>query len=238
VTMAKELGVTRVRPAYQQVADQLRDRILDGSLTSGDRLPTEIELSEIFGVSRSTVREALRVLASKDLIRTTRGTTGGTFVARVQFNQVSDYLEMSLGLMSGARDISVDDLLEARECLEVPAAGFAASRRDPQHVELMRQAVEREKQARVRGSKFQERRTFHGVLVDATRNQLLGMMSQPLFRVLQARTAEHHMPTEYWARIDIEHTEICTFIEAGDVDGAQTAMRAHLGTVRRAYEQI
>jgi DNA-binding GntR family transcriptional regulator len=103
--MAKELGVSRVRPAYQQVADQLRDRILDGSLTSGDRLPTEIELSEIFGVSRSTIREALRVLASKDLIRTTRGTTGGTFVARVQFDQVSDYLEMSLGLMSarGAR---------------------------------------------------------------------------------------------------------------------------------------
>ena len=52
------LGVTRGQPAYQQVADQLRDRILDGSLTAGDRLPTEVELSEIFGVSRSTIREA------------------------------------------------------------------------------------------------------------------------------------------------------------------------------------
>jgi GntR family transcriptional repressor for pyruvate dehydrogenase complex len=238
VTMAKELGVSRVRPAYQQVADQLRDRILDGSLTSGDRLPTEIELSEIFGVSRSTVREALRVLASKDLIRTTRGTTGGTFVARVQFNQVSDYLEMSLGLMSGAKDISLDDLLEARECLEVPAAGFAAQRREERHIELMRQAVEREKLARLRGTKFQEHRTFHGVLVDASHNQLLGVMSEPLFRVLQARTAEHDMAAEYWTQIDVEHTQICSLVEAGDVTGAQDAMRAHLATVRRAYEEI
>jgi GntR family transcriptional regulator, transcriptional repressor for pyruvate dehydrogenase complex len=236
--MAKVLGVTRVRPAYQQVADQLRDRILDGSLTSGDRLPTEIELSEIFGVSRSTVREALRVLASRDLIRTTRGTTGGTFVARVQFSQVSDYLEMSLGLMSGAKDITLDDLLEARECLEVPAAGYAALRRGEQHIELMRRAVEREKQARLRGTRFQEHRTFHGVLVDATGNQLLGVLAEPVFRVLQARIAEHDMPGEYWTQIDLDHARICSFIEAGHVEGAQNAMRAHLATVRRAYEQI
>ena len=61
------LRVNRVQPAYQQVADQLRDRILDGSLSTDDRLPTEVELSEIFGVSRSTVREALRLLASRGL---------------------------------------------------------------------------------------------------------------------------------------------------------------------------
>ncbi|WP_433385802.1 FadR/GntR family transcriptional regulator [Micromonospora sp. KLBMP9576] len=233
---AGPLAVTRVLPAYQQVADQLRDRILDGSLASGDRLPTEVELAEIFGVSRSTVREALRVLASKDLIRTTRGITGGTFVARVRFDQVSEYLEMSLGLMSGARDIALDDLLEARECIEVPAAALAALRREDQHVELMRQAVEREKLTRARGTKFREHRNFHGVLVDATGNQLLGVMSEPLFRVLQARTEQHDMPADYWSQIDAEHTRICSYVESGDVEGARTAMREHLATVRRAYE--
>jgi DNA-binding FadR family transcriptional regulator len=120
----------------------------------------------------------------------------------------------------------------------VPAAGFAALRREERHIDLMRQAVEREKQARLRGTKFQEHRTFHGVLVNATGNQLLGVMSEPLFRVLQARTAEHDMPAGYWTQIDVEHTRICSLIEAGDVEGAQTAMRTHLATVRRAYEQI
>ena len=68
------LSVDRVRPAYQQVADQLLARVLDGSLAAGDRLPAEGELAVAFGVSRSTVREAFRVLASRDLITTVRGT--------------------------------------------------------------------------------------------------------------------------------------------------------------------
>ena len=103
------LGVSRVRPAYQQVADQLLDLILSGSLSSGDRLPSEAELSGVFGVSRSTVREALRVLASRDLIHTLRGTTGGTFVSRVKFEQVSEYLEASLGLLTGSSDVSAPE---------------------------------------------------------------------------------------------------------------------------------
>lgn len=237
MTIADELGITRVQPAYQQVADQLRQRILDGSLSVGDRLPTEIELSEIFGVGRSTVREALRVLASKDLIRTTRGTTGGTFVARVEFNQVSEYLETTFGLMTGADDLSLDNLLEARECLEVPAAGLAAVRHEEHHLQAMREAVEREKVTRAREPKFREHRTFHGVLVDATGNRLLGVMAEPVFRVLLARTADRDMPAEYWAQIDVEHTAICGYVAAGDARGAEQAMRAHLTTVRRAYEQ-
>src|SRR5690606_41473079 len=62
------LRVRRVRAAYRQVADQLREQILTGTLPSGTRLPSEAELTGLFGVSRSTVREALRLLASQHLI--------------------------------------------------------------------------------------------------------------------------------------------------------------------------
>lgn len=229
------LRVDRVKPAYQQVADQLRDRILDGSVAAGDRLPTEIELSEIFGVSRSTVREALRVLASRDLIRTTRGTTGGTFVARVQFDQVRDYLETSLGLMSGAEDITMDNLLEARASLEIPSAGLAALRHEAFHITQLREAVEREKLTRTRGTKFREHREFHGIVLDATRNPLIRVMTEPVFRVLQARTAANDLPAEHYKQVDLEHAEITDRIEAGDADGAEEAMRAHFATIRDGY---
>ena len=76
--------------------------MLDGSLAAGDRLPAEGELAVAFGVSRSTVREALRVLASRDLITTVRGTSGGSFVSHADADQVSAFLETSIGLMSGS----------------------------------------------------------------------------------------------------------------------------------------
>jgi DNA-binding FadR family transcriptional regulator len=68
-------------PAYQLLADDLRTRITSGRLRPGQRLPTEPELCAEAGVSRSTVREALRLLSSQHLIVTTRGVTGGSFVA-------------------------------------------------------------------------------------------------------------------------------------------------------------
>ncbi|WP_157962407.1 FadR/GntR family transcriptional regulator [Homoserinimonas sp. OAct 916] len=227
--------VKKVQPAYQQVADQLRDLILAGSLGSGDRLPPEFELAEIFGVSRSTVREALRVLASRDLIQTTRGTTGGTFVSRIQFDQVSDYLETSLGLMSGADDISLVNLLEARELLEVPAAGLAALRHEQHHIDEMRVMVAREKQTRGRGPKFRDHRNFHGIVVEAADNRLLGVMTEPVFRVLQARISPGDMGEAFWKSVNEDHHEILSRIEAGDSAGASSAMQSHLAKLNSAY---
>ena len=68
-------------PAYRLLADDLRAQITSGRLVPGDRLPTEPQLCQRSGVSRSTVREALRLLASQHLIVTTRGVSGGSFVA-------------------------------------------------------------------------------------------------------------------------------------------------------------
>ena len=82
-------------PAYQVLADALRAKILAGELEPGRKLPIEPELSAQYGVSRSTVREALRVLASQNLIATTRGVSGGSFVAPPNPEQISGYLEAS-----------------------------------------------------------------------------------------------------------------------------------------------
>ena len=229
------LPVSRLQPAYQQVADQLRSLIIEGQLASGDRLPPEGELGASFGVSRSTVREALRVLASQGLIETTRGTTGGTFVTRIRPDAVASYLETSIGLMSGTEDLTLTDLLEARELLEVPAAALAADRHEDGHVADLRAAITREKASRGRTGKFSEHRTFHGLIIEATGNGLLRMMTDPIFRVLQTRFLSPDVNEGFWAGIDREHEEIVDLIEAGDAEGASAAMHEHLGHIRGAY---
>src|SRR5690349_832064 len=102
--------------------------VLSGRPRDG-RLPSETELSIKFGVSRSTVREAIRTLASQGLVYTVRGVNGGLRVARPKPTDVSDLLSANLTLLTLSDGCSVAELLEARELLEIPAAKLAATRR-------------------------------------------------------------------------------------------------------------
>src|SRR5258705_4910737 len=111
-----------VRRAYDQVADQVREWIMSGTLDVGDQLPSEGELAQQFRTSRSTVREALRLLASANLTETRPGAYGGTSVKRPDPVWVADSLHNSLTLLVRTDDVSVDELFAARELIEVPAA--------------------------------------------------------------------------------------------------------------------
>lgn len=226
----------RVRPAYTQVSDQLMERILDGSLAAGDRLSPEGELATAFGVSRSTMREALRVLASRDLITTVRGAAGGSFIAHAEAKQVSAYLETSFGLMSGSDDISLDQMLEARELIEVPAARLAAERREQTHLDQLREAIESEKRGGGRGEKFERHKHFHGIVLEASGNSLFTLVNEPVFQVLRARFWRPELPANHWDIVDRDHTEIVQLIEDRDRDGVATAMREHLERIRPAYQ--
>lgn len=232
------LPVSRLRPAYQQVADQLRDLILDGSLAPGDRLPPESEIGGNFGVSRSTVREALRVLASQGLVKTVRGTTGGTFVSEIEPGQVSDFLEAGIGLMSGTGALPLATLLETRELLEVPAAAIAAERREPHHLDALRAAMERDRRSMaMRRPMVHDQRHFHEIVLEATGNGLLTMTARPLLRVLRTRFAAPDTSAEFWTRVDQQHERIAALIEAGDGEAASAAMRDHLRHVHDHYRQ-
>ena len=127
-------------PAYQMLADELRADITSGRLQPGERLPPEPELCVKTGVSRSTVREALRLLASQHLIVTTRGVTGGSFVAHPDAEQLSEGLSMGFTLLANSDGVGLADLLELRRALEVPAAGLAAVRRQEGHLTELRGA--------------------------------------------------------------------------------------------------
>jgi DNA-binding FadR family transcriptional regulator len=207
------------RPAYQLLADELREEILEGRHRPGDRLPGEAELSATRGVSRSTVREAMRLLEAQQFVVTTRGTTGGSFVVHPRPGRIENELGTSLDLLVAHSSLTVDQILEARELLEVPAAGLAARRRSESDLGELGACIEE-------GREGAER--FHLVLLRASGNPLVEVMTRPLFAVQRNRMVRDRAPAAFWEIVEADHRRILDLVRAGDAEGVQEAMRAHL----------
>lgn len=115
----------RPTKVFQEVVNQIEEAILAGRIETGQTLPSERELKEMFQISRGTLREALRVLEQKGLIEIRLGVGGGSVVRAVDAGRVSE----SLGLLIRSQKVSLDHLAEFREAMEGSIAAQAAERR-------------------------------------------------------------------------------------------------------------
>lgn len=215
------------------LADALRARILTRELRPGQKLPVEPELSAEYGVSRSTAREALRVLASQGLVTTVRGVSGGSFIACPNPEQISDYLQASLGLLAESEDLALDALLEARDMLEVPAAGLAALRRSTDQLEELRATLG--EPAGPEPEQIMEfARAFHETLLRAASSPVVEALTRPVFQVLYERMLCYSAPEPYWPRVKDDHQLIFDAVAAGDPAAARAEMQIHLQKLRPA----
>ena len=222
-------AVRRTVPAYQMLADALRAQILTRKLRPGEKLPIEPELAEQYGVSRSTVREALRALASQGLVSTTRGMQGGSFISCPEPAQISEYLHASLGLLAESKNVDIDLLLEARDMLEVPAAGLAALRHTPEQLEELR-ATLYDPESETPERRIELSRTFHEVMLTAAHSPIVESLVGPIFRVIYERLVDR-VPPAGWA-METDHQLIFDAIAAGDAEGARAEMQIHLERLR------
>ncbi|MEV6597047.1 GntR family transcriptional regulator [Actinoplanes sp. NPDC051346] len=220
-------GSTVRPPAYQLLADELREEITSGRLQPGERLPPEPELCVRSGVSRSTVREALRLLASQHLIVTTRGVTGGSFVAHPDAQQLSDALSTGLTLLSNSAEVGLADLLELRRAVEIPAAGLAAERRTDAHLVELRGAMF-DPDLDELDTMMAAHAAFHSAIASATCNPLFELVTRPLYHIGYGEEVVDALPGDYWARIDADHRDLLTHVRNHDAMGAMETGRRHL----------
>ncbi|MEA2418338.1 MAG: GntR family transcriptional regulator, L-lactate dehydrogenase operon regulator [Thermoleophilaceae bacterium] len=220
---------------YEDIAGELRGQILRGELTPGERLPRESAMAERYGVSRATVREALRVCAGQDLIHTAEGSAGGSFVARPSSGRVSDSLRNGLDLLTGAQEISVDDLLEMRTLLEVPAARLAALRRSDEDVDRLAASSPVELLELGATDQFHYNEEFHSILIEASGNVLLSIAARPIFAVLQRNLGRSALEPSFHRSINDQHHRISAAIGAGDPDRAEREMVDHLSFLGPFY---
>lgn len=218
-------------PAYKLLADDLRAQITSGRLSPGDRLPTEPQLCQNSGLSRSTVREALRLLSSQHLIVTTRGVAGGSFVAHPSPDQISDTLTTGVSLLQASRVVGIDELLETRACVEVPTAGLAALRRTEEQLQAIRASL-----FDPHAADLDEMRSAHGLFHEqvaaACGNPLLELISRPLFTVANLPQLLAKLGRDVWIEVDADHRAILAAIVDRDAARAQEAASRHIDNLR------
>jgi GntR family transcriptional regulator, transcriptional repressor for pyruvate dehydrogenase complex len=221
------------RSISEQVADAIRVYMQEQGLTPGDRLGREEDLARQFGVSRPTLREALRLLSSSHLVRASKGPGGGIFVAATPEEGIGRTVSASVASMLEAQSITIDELLETRMLFEVPLVGLAAQRATDEDVArlhaLLTEADSSPDDAALVGS-VDER--LHREISQLAGNRLAAAFNAWVVEVLQPPLRELVAPAVVESVIVEQHRDIVRAIERGDPAAAERAMREHLVYVR------
>jgi GntR family transcriptional repressor for pyruvate dehydrogenase complex len=219
------------RKTYELVADQLIAQISSRTLSPGDVLPPERELVEAYGVGRSSVREALRMLESRGLI-SSRG--NGAFTVAEWRNP----LNQSLGLLIAAAEGDLHDLFEVRRILEGGAAALAAARRTEEHLAALHAAIaDMEENLGDEGLYIDADVRFHLTVAEATGNRVALHLMHAIRNQLQdAFGTVYHIPGSP-ERSLAQHREIAGAIALRRPDEARERMHEHIGRVENEIDK-
>ena len=225
--------------ASEHIAATIQQHIHRRGFAPGDRLGTEEQLAREFGVSRPTLREGLRLLASSHLVRSSQGPGGGIFVASTPEQGKRSSVSHAIAMMLDAESVSLDELLEARRILEVPLAGIAAKRATRPALDQLAAAIELavSNPHDERAQRESDQR-FHRTLASLCGNRIVEAVTDWAFEVLEPRLKARVAPVVDDAQIVRQHRRILAAIEARDADAAEKAMAAHLKHIATAMSQV
>jgi GntR family transcriptional regulator, transcriptional repressor for pyruvate dehydrogenase complex len=208
------------------ITEQIRTAILEGRLQPGDRLPNERVLAERFGVSRVTVRDALRRLEAGGLLEIRVGASGGPFVTAPSTGMVGEGISHMLVLS----EVDPDEIAEARLILELGTVTLAVERATEEDVAELRSLCE-DAQAALEEGRYETRlsREFHAALARASHNRAIDMVTATFAGPLSMHAVREREDEDWSHERSVEqHIELVDAIAARDAQRARQIMRAHL----------
>ena len=218
--MFKPIKKTRV---YEEIVAKIKDMLEKGRLKSGDQLPGERELSEVFQVSRSSVREALRTLETQGFLESRQG--DGTYIA----SKPVESLVSSLASVIFSEKDSQMELFEMRRLIEPQLAYLAAERATQEEIAMMEQALVLQEEAVARGETGTDvDKSFHYIMAKATKNKVLLRLTDSM-RDLLAESRDKYLQVE--GRPDksiLRHRQVLDAIKARDGELAAQVMLEHV----------
>jgi GntR family transcriptional regulator, transcriptional repressor for pyruvate dehydrogenase complex len=219
--------------AFEEIADQIRMELSNRRLRPGDRLPAERALAEQFGVSRNTLREALRSLENSGLLRLQKGATGGAFVRE----STGDAIITGLRDMFHLGAIQPEHLTEARVLIESIAVRAACERATPEDIEALKANIASAEQAARDKINFYDHADihldFHRIIARATKNPVMVIVMEALIDVMQHFIRAIGQKRNPW--VIPSRRRFMKHFEAGEIDAAVAEMEQHLERLNRHY---
>jgi GntR family transcriptional regulator, transcriptional repressor for pyruvate dehydrogenase complex len=220
---------------YEQIAEALRSRIVQGELLLGEKLPTEREIATRYGVSRNVVREAVRALAKDGLVDVRQGS--GTYVADGTSRAFGNSMELALAVSDAPRKFF--RLIEVRQMLEPSVAALAAERATPEDVVMLRKEVAIMDGAGEDVEAFiAADQRFHMIIAKATGNDLVPLILNPVVDLLDEQRRRLFFIEHSASSAQDFHRKILAAIEKRNGRAAFAAMRAHLEQVSGDISQL
>ena len=223
----------RTPRAFEEIADQIRKELSARRLKAGDRLPPERVLAEQFGVSRNTLREALRSLENAGLLRLQKGATGGAFVRE----STGDAIVTGLRDMFHLGAVQPEHLTEARVLVESIAVRVACERATADDIEALNANIaSAENAARAKMDFFDQAAIhleFHRIIARATKNPVMMIVMEALIDVMQHFIRAIGPKRNPW--VVPSRRRFMRHFEAGETEQAVAEMEQHLERLNRYY---
>ena len=216
----KPVKKTRV---YEEIVVKIKDMLENGRLKSGDQLPGERELSEVFRVSRSSVREALRTLETQGFLESRQG--DGTYIAS---KPVESLVNPLASVIFSEKDSQME-LFEMRRLIEPQLAYLAAERATQEEIAMMEQALVLQEEAVAKGETGTDvDKSFHYIMAKATKNKVLLRLTDSM-RDLLAESRDKYLQVEGRPDKSISrHRQVLDAIKARDGELAAQVMLEHV----------
>ena len=224
----------KTRKTYEQIIAYIRGAISSGKLRPGDRLPPEMDLAQHLGVSRPTVREALKALEALNVLESSTGPTGGTFVRSLDGAGVAEYLNDSITLLLDIDELTLEELWAAREAIEILSVGMAAARRTEQDLSMMRRIINSDKDKDF--ETYFPDIAFHRAIASASKNRLLSLFMLTICMTISTLAERYVLPEAKQVSQD-QHRLIYEAILYQEEALARMRMKKHLQMAYEVYLQ-
>lgn len=215
---------------YEQVIDQIKEMIVDGTLKKGDKLPSERELSSTLNISRASIREALRSLEIIGLVQSKQGE--GNFISSNFDNMLLEPLSMIFML----NNCDSFEILELREVIEVETAVLAADKVKEQDIEELYEIVNRIKMSTDEDERVKYDKKFHYKIAKISNNfliiNILNTLSSLMDMFIKNAREKILSNVENKDIINEQHREIIFALENKDKERARIAMKNHIELIK------